>query len=30
MCESLQGVSNINLANNNVTEGIFEVIIKNK
>ena len=30
MSEFLQGVSNINAANNELTEGIFEVIVKNK
>ena len=30
MTEYLQGVSNINAANNELTEGIFEVILKNK
>jgi hypothetical protein len=30
MTEFLQGVSNINLANNNINEGVFEVIMRNK
>jgi hypothetical protein len=30
MTEYLQGVSNINAANNELNEGIFEVILKNK
>lgn len=30
MTEFLQGVSNINLANNNLNENIFEVIARNK
>lgn len=28
MTEFLQGVSNINAANNQLTEGVFEVIVK--
>lgn len=30
MTEYLQGVSNINAANNELNEGIFEAILKNK
>lgn len=30
MTEFLQGVSNVNAANNEITEGIFDVIVKNK
>lgn len=30
MVEFLKGVSNINLANNQIKESIFEVILRNK
>jgi hypothetical protein len=30
MTEFMQGVSNVNLANNNINEGVFEVILRNK
>lgn len=30
MTEFLQGVSNINLANNNLSEAIFDAIVRNK
>jgi hypothetical protein len=30
MTEFMQGVSNVNLANNNLSEGVFEVILRHK
>jgi hypothetical protein len=30
MTEFMQGVSNVNLANNNINEGVFEAILRNK